>query len=226
MDSVDLGRSAPVSFRSPQSLNNSSDKGFRVSSGGKGPNDWEEEIVAPETAWSAARHADATYSPRLSQWASAQRYIDYSSPCQVRTTLKALADATWVLSNSPATPQIGTFIKDWSESTANSYSPQFGLERTKMQYAFGAKSNVMHANPLSGGKENSIPDLDFFQDPATSPVSTICSRSSKGSFSGRMDGHQNKGRSGGLKNMRKAPMKNDMSSNRASLLNSHIGRGL
>lgn len=236
LDSVDLGRAAPVSFRSPQSLKNL-EKGFMInsgSSGKRGPHDWEEEVVAPETIWRAARHADATYSPRWAGWPYGRGYVDYSSPCQVKSTLNALADSTWVLSNSPATPQVGpSNVKDLSECTANSSHlssvalnssvqlsplPQFGTNQKKPQGTFGGKENLTppvsskRRKERSCGKENEIPDLDFFKDPSMSPVSTICSKSSMGSLQ-----------------KKPTPMvllSNNMSVNRASIRNSHIGRGL
>lgn len=202
IDAVDRGRAVPVSFRSPQSLTKDHcDVGFMQNSGGRGPNDWEEEVVAPETAWKAARHANETYSPRWNQWSSAQRYIDYSSPGQVKSTLSALADATWVLSNSPATPHIGNIIKDWSQSPAGSaeQSPQFGA----IPVWWGAFNGKENAVPISYvGKENRLPEL--------SPGSSICSRASICS------------------SRKKSPatMKTTMNCKRASIRNSHTGRGL
>eukprot|EP00746_Dinoflagellata_sp_MGD_P001250 gnl/MRDRNA2_/MRDRNA2_102344_c0_seq1.p1 gnl/MRDRNA2_/MRDRNA2_102344_c0~~gnl/MRDRNA2_/MRDRNA2_102344_c0_seq1.p1 ORF type:complete len:271 (-),score=41.39 gnl/MRDRNA2_/MRDRNA2_102344_c0_seq1:35-847(-) len=211
MDSADLGRAAPVSFRSPASLGKESwDKGFMQNSGGRGANDWEEELVAPETVWNAARHADATYSPR---WNWTQRYIDYSSPYQVKSTLNALSDATWVLSSSPATPHIGTIITDWSRSMSQSplkasdCSPQFGIDRGPIPtWISGGKENSV----ASSGKENMIPDMGLFEDQGNITLSSICSRTSVAS------------------SQKKTPMtlKNDMKYKRASIRNSHIGRGL
>lgn len=215
---VDLGRAAPFSLRSPQSLSKDSwDKGFMQNSGGRGPNDWEEEVVAPETAWKAARHADATYSPR---WNWTRRYMEYSSPCQVKSTLNALADATWVLSSSPATPHIGTIITDWSRSMSQSpsklseCSPQFGTRRPIPAWTGGKENSLssewQSAALSSCGKENIVPDLGFFQDPAVNTVSSICSRTSICP----------------LRHKPQAMMTNDMSCKRASIRNAHIGRGL